>query len=293
MDQLKIQQAQQQIKQGSQDPLEQKIASIEKALGYKLNDQQRLAVVGLTPVAPGIDKTALRGELLNLANDDKATPIERRVYTSLLQDIDAGGDLKEIMGKKQAFQSSRTEVSPSEEKPVTEVFNNQRWQFDPGKKVAGKRDATGQYVLLGTAKEDTDGAGAGGKDISDWADDISSGQITVAQVPSKIRGDVLHYMTLHKQVVPTGRGEAQKAASDVSAAFKNWQNRQAALDKISWIHPMDRSLAKQAVDAALADLQGKAQSAVDAFGKANIPVPGWLYNYAPQQPNPANLVPVQ
>ena len=166
MDQLKIQQTQQQIKKGETDPLEQQIAAMEKILGRKLTEQEKGTVLGLAPAAPGIDKTALRGELLGLANDDKATPIERRVYGSLIQDIDAGGDLKEIMGKKQAFQSSRTEVAPTDEKPVVETFNNQRWQFDPGKKISGKRDATGQYVLLGTAKEDVGGVGSSSFDSS-------------------------------------------------------------------------------------------------------------------------------
>ena len=175
MDQLKIQQTQQAIKKGETDPLEQQVAAIEKILGRKLTDQEKGTVLGLAPAAPGIDKTSLRAELLGLANDDKATPIERRVYTSLLQDIDAGGDLKEIMGKKQAFQSSRAEVSPSEENPVVETFNNQRWQFDPGKKVSGRRDATGQYVLLGTAKEDAGGIGSSSFDSSIQA--AASGRI--------------------------------------------------------------------------------------------------------------------
>jgi hypothetical protein len=168
MDQLKIQQTQQQIKKGETDPLEQQAAAAEKVLGRKLTPDERKVLLGLAPVPPTqtIDKASLRSELLNLANDDKATPVERRVYGSLLQDIDAGGDLKEIMGKKQAFQSSRAEVSPGEDKPVTEVFNNQRWQFDPGKKISGKRDATGQYVLLGTAKEDTGGVGSSSFDSS-------------------------------------------------------------------------------------------------------------------------------
>src|ERR1700720_4534330 len=71
MDQLKIQQTQQQIKKGETDPLEQQIAAMEKILGRKLTEQEKGTVLGL---APGIDKTALRGELLGLANDDKATP---------------------------------------------------------------------------------------------------------------------------------------------------------------------------------------------------------------------------
>jgi hypothetical protein len=297
MDQLNLKLTQQKLDQGAQDPLERQAAAAEKVLGRKLTSDERKVLLGLAPVPPTstqtIDKASLRGELLDLANDDKATPIERRVYTSLLQDIDAGGDLKEIMGKKQAFQSSRTEVSPTEEKPVTEVFNNQRWQFDPGKKVAGKRDATGQYVLLGTAKEESGGAPSS---LDALIYDIAGGKATLpagklgAQVAARakeLKVDLPDVRTL-------ATTDAQKAASEVTKAFTNYQTRQAALNKISRIwSPFQHALAQQAADTALQDLQSKAQDAIAAFGKTGTPAPQWLQNYASGQPNPANLVPVQ
>jgi hypothetical protein len=290
MDQLKIQQTQQQINKGETDPLEQQVAAMEKILGRKLTEQEKGTVLGLAPAATGIDKASLRAELLGLANEDKATPIERRVYTSLLQDIDAGGDLKEIMGKKQAFQSSRAEVSPGEGKPVVETFNNQRWQFDPGKNISGKRDATGQYVLLGTAKEDVGGAPSSLDaliyDIAAGKANLPAGKLgaQVAARAKQLNVDLPNVRTL-------ATTEAQKAASDVSAAFRNWQARQQALSKVSWFtSPFEHAAAKQAADAALQDLQSKSQTAIEAFGKANVPVPQWLSNYAGTTV-PANVPP--
>lgn len=48
--------------------------------------------------------------------------------------------------------------------PKTEIFGGYRWQFDPEKKVSGKRDPTGQYVQLGVAKEPGSGESPGNLD---------------------------------------------------------------------------------------------------------------------------------
>jgi len=270
---------------------------LTKVLQRQPTDAEVQTYLGIVPKAPTttpIDKDALRQQLLTLANDPKATPLERRVYGSLMQNVDEGGDPKEIMGKLQAFQTSRAEEpGPGKDEPVkTEVFGGYRWQLDPAKKISGTRDSTGQYVRLGPVKE----GGAGGEVAPSSLDaliyDIAQGKATLpggklgAQVAARAKELNVDLPDVRTQ----SRTEAQKAASDVSAAFRNYQTKQAALSKIGWASPLQKAAAKQAVDAAKMDLQSKAQSAVDAFNKAGVPVPQWLQNYVGTS-TPTNIPP--
>jgi hypothetical protein len=122
----------------------------------------------------GIDKEKFRSQLLQQANDPNATGTEKKVLTGLIGSLDAGGAPEKVMEDYNRFLGSRSETGTAPKPELkTEIFSGYKWQYDPAKKIPGTRDATGQYVRLGMAKEP---GTTGGVDMDALISDIATGR---------------------------------------------------------------------------------------------------------------------
>lgn len=135
------------------------------------------------PLAPGnapaeIDKEKFRNQLLQQANDPNASPIEKKVLTGLITSLDSGMTPEKVAEDYNRFLVSRSETGTGPKPELkTEIFGGYKWQYDPEKKISGTRDATGQYVRLGVAKEPGTGSEPG--DVDALAYDITAGKATM------------------------------------------------------------------------------------------------------------------
>jgi hypothetical protein len=139
----------------------------------------------------GIDKEKFRNQLLQQANDPNASAVEKKVLSGLIGSLDSGGLPEKVMEDYNRFLSSRSETgTEKQEKPETVIFGGNRYQWDPTKKIPGPRDATGQYVRLGPAKEPGE---SGGVDLDAYAQDVAEGKASLptgkfgAQVANRMK----------------------------------------------------------------------------------------------------------
>ena len=153
----------------------------------------------------------------------------------------------------------------------TEIFGGYRWQYDPAKQVQGTRDATGQYVRLGPAKEP--GTDTGGKTPFELWQRLNP------------KGTYDDWIKVSKQ---EDRGDAASAVKDAMASYSKMQSLDATASKTNrqfsmwnpktWFDdPALGALAQQASG----DYEQKRIDAVSKLTNAGMPVPSWLTQQSP------------
>ena len=184
----------------------------------------------LPGAAPGVDKEKFRTSLLEYANRPDATALEKRVMSGLIGSLDAGMAPEKVMEDYNRFLSSRSETgTPPKDELKTEIFGGYRWQYDPAKKLSGTRDATGQYVRLGLAKEPGTGEGGTKTPFELWLKTHPGGSyddwIADSAKTKPIPPDVLNLLKVPVPENPTP-ADSQRLAQAADKVFGGTAHRQ-------------------------------------------------------------------
>jgi hypothetical protein len=278
---LQIQELQQKLKQSGQ-PQPYGLEKLPSGAIGGVTFDQGTGTYKIQTLADGtpspIDKEGFRKQLLSLANEGGASALEKRVYSGLIGSLDSGMAPEKVMEDFNRFLTSRSETGPTtQEGPKVEIFGGYKWQFDPAKKIQGTRDATGQYVKLGPAKEPGTGDSGDKTPFELWKRDHPKGTYDQWIQDSK----------------QEDRTDATNAVKAVMSASTKLQSLNLAIQKMNkqfsiWNpktygnDPLTQMIAQQAME----DYQMKKDDAVAKLTAAGLPVPAWLTQSSGGQPPP-------